>query len=709
MALLLSGVALCSLSVYSSEIKDQTQGRTDYGFWFDSSTIHWQEFMPTLNNLMAVEIYLNVTGNPGNVIVEIRKLDGSVLGQKTVLQADITPLAWNKIIFPAVIELTPGTKYRIYVRADQVSPGPSESYIWRGSLNSPYNPSCDNDTTPTKPTYDFAFRTYGLNCLNRNIAYIYSTELTTANSYKSLLDGLGYPTTLVYQGDISSGTFDGYSLIIAGPDTGVTGTWGDAGKVAAIKNSYKPVLGLEEGGASLFSELGLFIEWLQTWGGTSSGVFVYSPSHVVFNLPHHMLDSTLTLYSTSPMLAVWVPSKPADVVLLGRQTDDLEHFPIIEEKNRYLLWGFGAAPSSLSQSGQDLFENIVAYMIGTRDYAACTLDSQGVYYRDSYTGTWAKMGTPAIELALGDISRGGKDDLLGVWTSGTWVKYTSSGTWAKLGTPALDIAAGDMDGDGREDLLGSWAGQGVFYRNSETGAWVKMASPATRVAAGDLNGDGIDDLIGVWADGTWVKYSTAGNWSRVATPAVDIAAGDMEGDGRENLLGTWTGQGVYYRDSGGTAWVKIANPATKVAAGDLDRDQVADLIGVWGDGTWVKHSSIGAWAKINVPARDVSAGNLKGGIGIAAKGDFIKLLSPSGGYAAGPEGLSKFIDLSSRGPGGVNFIFKTGKNLFPRDSARAPQIAGPGDPGFRFVRQKNLTPREALVKTPARNKIKDRG
>ena len=171
-----------------------------------------------------------------------------------------------------------------------------------------------------------------------------------------------------------------------------------------------------------------------------------------------------------------------------------------------------------------------------------TWAGDGVYYKNSETGTWVLMErSPASQIAAGDLDGDGTDDLIGTWAAepGVWVKKSSTRTWAKLDsvTPTW-IAAGDMNGDGRDDLLGSWAGVGVYYKNSVTGTWTRMeSSPASQIAAGDLDGDGTDDLIGTWAaePGVWVKKSSTRTWAKLdsVTPTW-IAAGKMRASGNGN-------------------------------------------------------------------------------------------------------------------------------------------------------------------------------
>jgi len=336
----------------------------------------------------------------------------------------------------------------------------------------------------------------------------------------------------------------------------------------------------------------------------------------------------------------------------------------------------------------------------TRDDFIGTWDSQGVYYRNSLTGLWVKLATPATLISAGDLDGDGIDDLIGIWPGqgGVWVKYSQSGTWAKLSTTARDISAGDMNGDGRVDLVATWDGQGVYYRNSIGGAWVQMATPAEQVTAGDLDGDGKADVIGIWPSqgGVWVKYSQSGSWAKLSTTAIDIACGDMNGDGRDDLMATWDGQGVYYRNSIGGAWVKLATPATLVAAGDLDGDGKADVIGIWPTqgGVWVKYSATGSWAKLSSSARDIAAGKMRAGTGGSMPAQ--ALFGPMGGYAQGPESLIQYQDISSEGPGGVHFVYQIEELLIPQEHvSEMMRIPGPGEPGFRCVEEKNLIPEES--------------
>jgi hypothetical protein len=143
--------------------------------------------------------------------------------------------------------------------------------------------------------------------------------------------------------------------------------------------------------------------------------------------------------------------------------------------------------------------------------------NDGAYYRDSGTGKWIKITTPARKLAVGNITGSTRDDLIGVWDAGLFVRNSITAAWQRIDTSIpIWIAAGDMTGDKRSDIIGSYA-SGTWYRDSATGIWSKITSSAEQVTAGDLNNDGRDDIIGVWSDGIWVRYAISNQWQKISS------------------------------------------------------------------------------------------------------------------------------------------------------------------------------------------------
>lgn len=141
------------------EALDQSHTGFMLGYWFDSDDIRWQEFLPTYDNLSSIEIYLGRDGNPGNVIIEIRTLENHVLAQNFINESDIHRYGWVRVEYSEPLSLVPGTKYRIYVYADQPSSTPENRYFWFGDRDSPYDSNCETDLFYFMPDFDYAFRT----------------------------------------------------------------------------------------------------------------------------------------------------------------------------------------------------------------------------------------------------------------------------------------------------------------------------------------------------------------------------------------------------------------------------------------------------------------------------------------------------------------------------------------------------------------------
>ena len=148
-------------AIVQSELLDQAQIVENYGFWFEDDVIRWQEFIPELDNVTSIEVFIYKLGNPGNMIVEIRTTDGTTLAQKTIAEAEAPASGWARAEFSPPVSVSPGTKYRIYIYSDTDSPSTANRYVWRGDTASTYCSSCATSVSGGWPNYDFAFKTYG--------------------------------------------------------------------------------------------------------------------------------------------------------------------------------------------------------------------------------------------------------------------------------------------------------------------------------------------------------------------------------------------------------------------------------------------------------------------------------------------------------------------------------------------------------------------
>jgi hypothetical protein len=200
------------------------------------------------------------------------------------------------------------------------------------------------------------------------IAYIYMSDTEGASSYQLFLEDNDYCVTLISMDNVATTDFSVYDLIVVGADTyTLQYDWGDADSVNAIDSSGKSIIGLGTGGACLFGELGLSISYGNAWNLTESSIYVVDPTHDIFTTPYFISvpeDRIIQLYEGGVYChSLYEPYLSSEVVLLGREPDDMSHYPLAQE-GQYILWGFTASPESMTQIGKDLFLNVVAFMLG---------------------------------------------------------------------------------------------------------------------------------------------------------------------------------------------------------------------------------------------------------------------------------------------------------------------------------------------------------
>lgn len=226
------------------------------------------------------------------------------------------------------------------------------------------------------------------------------------------------------------------------------------------------------------------------------------------------------------------------------------------------------------------------------DHLVASFPDIGVWKRNSWSGTWQKLTScPASKLVAGDFDRDGRDDLLGAWDTGLFIRY-ATGAWCKVlnSTGLIDMTAADLDGDGLDEMVGSWE-CGVWAYNFNNYQWYLIHStPAQHITAGDLNGDGKDELVIVWDLGIY-SYALNDTWERIlpSDGINNISTGDMDEDGRDDILGSWE-SGVWYKSSRYGNWVRLHNAATQLAAGNINVISSEALIGTWTGcpGLWVR-------------------------------------------------------------------------------------------------------------------------
>jgi hypothetical protein len=165
---------------------------------------------------------------------------------------------------------------------------------------------------------------------------------------------------------------------------------------------------------------------------------------------------------------------------------------------------------------------------GTRDDLAGVW-SDGLWVRYSADGSWKKIdaGIP-LYITTGDMNGDNRADIIGSYSYSysTWYRNSTTGGWLKITTPAAQLAAGDLDGDGRDDLAGIWSNS-VYVRYGATGQWQQISTSKPKwittgkmmeaiQAAGSLDdpSESVEELLDLSEEGP-------GGWHH---PAVSLEA-----------------------------------------------------------------------------------------------------------------------------------------------------------------------------------------
>ena len=121
-----------------------------------------------------------------------------------------------------------------------------------------------------------------------------------------------------------------------------------------------------EGGAAFFTLADLRIGWSDTWYSTNNELLAVTPSSRYWQLPYVIdLGATAPLVKLYPEplteLGVYVPEPGGNLALIAREVKDQRHYPVIRENRRersFILWGYNAGPSAMTERGQELFVNV---------------------------------------------------------------------------------------------------------------------------------------------------------------------------------------------------------------------------------------------------------------------------------------------------------------------------------------------------------------
>jgi hypothetical protein len=257
---------------------------------------------------------------------------------------------------------------------------------------------------------------------------------------------------------------------------------------------------------------------------------------------------------------------------------------------------------------------------GDGDVDLATLDAAGtvVVWQNERAGTFVKARAPVegpqTGIAVGDMNRDGRFDLVAVSSSGKvhYATRQADGTWA--GSPLaewqpVEAAPGDvvlevvdLDNNGAVDLLASTFDRTAMWLGSAAGSWTALpAAPAMRVTSvADVNADGRLDLVGLseTAGVVAANQSDAGYAWQVIEPRANTAPGDQ----RINSFGV--GGRIEVRAGTLAQAAAVRSPRVHFGLGEYKQADVARI--VWPNGT--------VQAEFALPARETVVANqrLKG-------------------------------------------------------------------------------------------------
>ncbi len=224
----------------------------------------------------------------------------------------------------------------------------------------PQAPSAENaPETPAQPAGVLA---------EGNVAYVYKTDLATANDYKSFLETNGYTVVLVPVTNSLSTNFQPFDFTLIGADTGALSEWGTAAGQAEYIAKNSQVMGIGEGGYAFFGKLSMKIGHPNGAHGNYRAVKGDALSDV-FNIPNNLsaVATILPIYTTNLntvgiYLSPTVPSGTEVLATLAPHQLPL-YAPLIAE-GCHQLWGFSGRPSGMNPNGKRLFLNALHKLQG---------------------------------------------------------------------------------------------------------------------------------------------------------------------------------------------------------------------------------------------------------------------------------------------------------------------------------------------------------
>jgi parallel beta-helix repeat protein len=214
---------------------------------------------------------------------------------------------------------------------------------------------------------------YAMAAPERHVLVIYNINKTAAALYQNIFEADGIMTDITHIDDVAGTNLSDYRLIVAAEDTGAGGSWGTEAAVDAIINSRLPVLGIGNGGSSLFTQMGISINYGNSMYIDTGSMYVVEDTNPIFERPHEIYISPNRILQVYDRIfstqAVYGGYADPEAALIGScaAAGYPDHYPLASEEGHY-LWGYRDTPDHLTKTGQELLVNIVRDRITRCDY-----------------------------------------------------------------------------------------------------------------------------------------------------------------------------------------------------------------------------------------------------------------------------------------------------------------------------------------------------
>ncbi len=144
---------------FFTDVVDVAQENVSSAYPIDAENFRWQKFVPAQENIITLDLWLELSGDPADLDVIVEDQNDTVVGQ-TILSRDLVVAGWNSVEFSPPIELVPFQTYKISVVSAANGRAPVQAAEWGGGRANSFCPTCSSDISDVNTEFSYAFRTY---------------------------------------------------------------------------------------------------------------------------------------------------------------------------------------------------------------------------------------------------------------------------------------------------------------------------------------------------------------------------------------------------------------------------------------------------------------------------------------------------------------------------------------------------------------------